>query len=786
METIPSALGSLATWNQFILHNDSKVPVNPSTLEKIDPHLPTSWMNADTALFLGKQLNLGVGFVFTENDPFFFFDIDNCYNGNGWSDLANNICAQFSGCAMEVSRSGTGLHILGTGNPEHVRCKNIPLNLEFYTSKRYVALTGTGITGDISYQPVGLQDLVNAYFTGDVAQDADWTDGPVEEWNGPEDDDKLIKKALKSKSGGSMFGGRASFKELWTAEGDKLGEVYPDQGGLRAFDSSSADAALTQHLAFWTGKDCERIDRLFRQSKLMREKWDTREDYRTRTILHAVGHCKKVYGTKRKSVAPVEPMVDTGDNIRMGFQYLAVEEQIALFKGCVYIRDVHRVFTPDGSLLRPEQFKAAYGGYTLALDSVNGKTTRNAWDAFTESMAYHFPKAHSGCFRPECPPGALIKEEDRALVNTYIPITTPRKQGDATPFLQHLAKVLPVPRDQQILLSYMAACVQYPGTKFQWSPLLQGCEGNGKTLFINCMTEAMGYRYTHLPNASELAKSGGKFNAWLDNKLFIGVEEIYVGDRREVSDALKPLITNSRIEIQGKGDNQVMGDNRANFFMCSQHKDAVLKTRRDRRYCVFFTAQQNEDDMIQAGWITPTFTPTNYFPKLYDWLRAEGYAIVNDYLRSYKIADELNPATSCHRAPVTSSTNEAIYVSMGRVEQEILAAIEEGRPGFCGGWISSMMLNKFLEERRDNKRVPRNRRRELLKNLGYIQHPGLRNGRVNVTIPFEGGKPRLYVLAGHLVANITDGVMIVQKYKEAQGYILESEGLTSTAGNGTL
>lgn len=776
MKTLPDALGALSAWKQFVLYDDSKRPVNPNTLRYIDPHLITSWMDIDTALFLSRRLNLGIAFVFTNKDPFFFLDIDYCYNGNGWSDLANNLCAQFSGCAIEVSRSGTGVHILGTGNLEHNKCKNIPLGIELYTEGRYVALTGTGIVGDISYQPEGLQSLIDTYFTGDIAQDADWTEGPVEEWNGPEDDDELIKKALKSKSGGSMFGGRASFKELWTADANKLGLVYPDQSGTRAFDNSSADAALTQHLAFWTGKDCNRIDRLFRLSALMRDKWDHREDYRTRTILHAIGHCRTVYGANKKPVNPQPVMAPTDNNIRPGFQYLAVEQQIELFKGCVYIRDVHRGFTPDGSLLRPEQFKAAYGGYTFALDSVNGKTTRNAWDAFTESMAFHFPKAHSGCFRPECTSGALIKEEGRLLVNTYVPIETPRKQGDAIPFLNHLARVLPVPRDQQIILSYMAACTQYPGTKFHWTPLLQGCEGNGKTLFINCLTEAIGYRYTHLPNASDLGQNGTKFNAWIQGKLFIGVEEINVSDRRDVVDALKPLITNPRIELQGKGDNQITGDNRANFFMCSNHKGAIPKTRKDRKYCVFFTAQQNEDDMIKAGFITSAFAPTDYFRKLYVWLLTGGYAIVNDYLRSYQIPDELNPATICQIAPVTSSTNEAIYMSTGRVEQEILAAVEEGRPGFCGGWISSMMLNKFLEQNRDNKRIPRNRRKELLKNLGYIPHPGLKDGRVNVMIPFEGGKPRLYVRIGHLIANITEGAVIAQKYKEAQGYVLSDEG----------
>jgi len=41
-------------------------------------------------------------------------------------------------------------------------------------------------------------------------------------------------------------------------------------------DHSRADLALCGMLAFWCGGDPERIDRLFRRSDLMREKWDRR------------------------------------------------------------------------------------------------------------------------------------------------------------------------------------------------------------------------------------------------------------------------------------------------------------------------------------------------------------------------------------------------------------------------------------------------------------------------------------------------------------------------------
>ena len=621
MDQLPVALAGLAAYRQFILwkavqeeNKTNKYPVNVTTGAVCSAHDPSAWVDANTAIQKAAEMGYGVGFVFTKDDPFFFVDIDKCLQpDNTWSETALALCTQFAGCGIEISQSGRGLHIIG--NAPHIPhgCKNIKLGLELYTEGRFIALTGTGATGDVNTCPPGaLERTVATYFPPSVvAEDANWTTEPVPEWAGPTEDAALIEKMLRSKAGGgSVFGGKASVHDLWAANEDVLAESYPDDQGLRAFDNSSADAALCQHLAFWTGKDCERMDRLFRQSGLNRDKWQDREDYRQRTILHAVGHCSAVYGSKKREVeaGPVYESVKpqpvnysgSGPEMRSGFQYLAVSQQAELFAGCVYVRDIHRAFAPDGGLLKPEQFKAVYGGYVFAMDSMNDKTTKNAWEAFTESQAARFPKAHSICFRPECATGALIEEEGRVLVNTYVPIEIKRTPGDISPFLNHLIKMLPNEGDRNTLLAYMAACVQHIGTKFQWTPLIQGCEGNGKTIFISCIAASVGHRYTHLPNASDLGGNGAKFNSWLQNKLFIGVEEIYVSDRREVSDALKPLITNSRVEIQGKGADQITGDNRANFMMCSNHKDAILKTRGDRRYCVFFTAQQEVEDLTRG------------------------------------------------------------------------------------------------------------------------------------------------------------------------------------------
>lgn len=777
MNQLPDALRPLAAYRQFILWISrpartrpgavDKLPIHPTTGAVHDAHDSAIWLTADEAIALAaKSPDHGVGFVFTAQDPFFFLDVDKCLSPDGqWSEIATQLCTVLAGVAVEVSQSGKGLHLIGTGPVPAHGCKNMPHGLELYTEGRFVALTGTQATGSAAHRPEALQWLVESYFTPSaMPESADWTSEPCAEWNGPESDDELIAKMLASKSVAAAFGGRASVQTLWAGDEDALARAYPDGGGVRAFDHSSADAALCQHLSFWTGKDCERIDRLFRQSELSRGKWLEREDYRRRTILRAVGLCDTVYGTST-AVVPTTPqaVAHSGEiEERIGYQFLAITQQIELFKGCVYVTALHRAFTPDGALLKPEQFRAVYGGYVFAMDSTNGgKTTKSAWEAFTESQGANFPKAHSICFRPEAAPGALISEEGRTLVNIYIPIQTPRQQGDPAPFLSHLALMLPEKNDRAILLAYMAACVQHPGIKFQWTPLLQGCEGNGKTLFINCLAYAVGNRYTHLPNAADLSGNGAKFNAWIQGKLFIGVEEVYVSDRREVLDALKPLITNPRIEIQGKGVDQITGDNRANFMMCSNHKDAILKTKNDRRFCVFYTAHQTAADIERDG------MGGMYFPKLYKWLRDGGYAIVTDYLARYTIPAELNPAGNCHRAPVTSSTSEAILTSLGGIEQEVLEAIDEGKYGFGYPWISSDAFKRLLEVRRDTKRIPPNKRRELLQGLGYDWHPALKKGRVNSPIPNEG-RPHLFIKQDHLHCQLEQPTEVVAQYRIAQ------------------
>lgn len=764
MNTLPHAFQALGMFKQFINYKlvpdgkgkTQKKPINPSTGEVHNPHDPAIWTNFDNCVGKGD----GVGFVLTENDPFFFVDIDKCAEAGEWSDLAKNLMTLCAGCAVEVSQSGTGLHILGMGKfPEHA-CKNTGLNIELYTSERFVALTGRNAVGNVATTCTRIDELVNLYFKPTAATtSAEWTDGPVEEWNGHESDDQLITHALAVTGAAAAFGNKASFRDLWECDEEKLALAYPDLEGSRAYDGSSADAALAQHLAFWTGMDCERMLRLMEKSGLVRDKWE-RDDYLRRTILSACGRCEKVYiRTQPDTTAPGQ-VTEATPRQRGGLMF--ADEQLELFKGCVYMRDLHRVFVPDGSVLKPEQFRAYYAGWTFVLDDANSKVTTDAWKAFTESQILEHPRVLRPMFRPDLEPGLVFEYNGHLRVNNYVPAKVEKRPGDVSLFLDHLRRVLPDERDQMILLAFMAACVQHKGVKFQWCVLLQGIEGNGKTLFSRIVAEAIGMTYVHSPRATEITN---KFNSWMRDKLFVYIEDVYIpGSKREVLETLKPIITNDWQAVEMKGVDQSLEYVVANMMLNSNHRDAIQISDGQRRFCVFYTAQQEEGDLQRDG------MTGEYFDRLYTWLRDGGYANVAHFLENYDIPDELNPAKGAKRAPKSSTYDQVIESSRGRVEQEIIEAISNERAGFCGGWVSSMALDTLLEEKRLASKVPPNKRKDLMQSLGYRYHPKLKNGRVNNVVMPDNGKPRLFIKNGHISNNYDTAAQVARAYSDAQKF----------------
>lgn len=772
MHSLPAALAPLGAWRQFIVWQlvpavpkPDKVPLDWRTRRAANPHDPDIWLSADEAISIASQwgTGYGVGFVFTEADPFWFVDVDHALHDGRWSPVAEQIGTVFAGCAIELSTSGDGFHIFGTGTvPDH-GCRNKAFGLELYHTARFVALTGTCATGDASRDArAQIEWLVSAYFTRGAAgvEVDEISSAPVSEWNGPTDNAELLRRAMQSKSSRGLFGQAASFADLWTANASVLSQFYPADKA-DPYNRSGADMALMQHLAFWTGKHGTRMIELMWLSQLVRPKWTDHRTYLNDTCMTALSRQSDVLHDKPVELPPAPaaggapPVAQHGAQREVtGSTFLTPGQQVEVFAGCCYVQDAHAILVPGGELLDQGRFKVRYGGYSFAMDTRNERVVRNAWEAYTESQALRPAMADTTCFKPNLEPGVIVD----GAVNQWWPVPIARSTGNPKPFLEHLARLLPDPGDQAVLLSYMAACVQHKGTKFQWAPLLQGVEGNGKTFFSYAVMQAVGLRYSHIPRPRDISS---QFNPWLRNKLVICIEDVYAEhDKVEVFEMLKPMITGKYQAVEPKGVDQKLAEIVANFIFNSNHKDGVRKTPNDRRIAPLFCKQQSKEDLTAWG------MTREYFQSLYGWYEHGGMAVVNELLSTWAIPDELNPAMG-GIAPMTTSTAEAIGASLGTIEQHVAEAIAQGVIGFMGGWVSSIYLDRFLEEKNLARRVPPQKRRALMQALGYDVHAGLPGGRVNNPVLPDNGKPVLYIKNGHAAATLT-GADVARAYNEAQ------------------
>jgi Family of unknown function (DUF5906) len=771
-------LDALANRKQFVLcrvvaaegGKTDKIPTSPHTGNNINGQDPANWMLPQEAQIWAQQWNAakppgvltyGVGLVIYEGCGIFCIDLDICRDPTtgGWYPHVLNFENRFAKAYRETSFSNNGRHIFGSYKsvaPTH-GTKNKTYRMESYTKLRFIMVTGEECSGDVLTDCTPeLTAFLTEFFPEheEPEHGVEWTDKPVTTWRGPTNDDELIAKMIRTVSPRAIFGGGAAFSDLWNANGDLLPKAFPPLTTSWSWDRSSADQALSNHLAFWTGNDCERMLRLMWRSRLKREKWE-RTDYLRRTILDSTGSQHEWFAEKESSFVvelPVTPTliavpppphaIDAAlptDMLPPVGDLCSATTMKELFRGYCYVRDIHAIQLTDGSSITKERFDAIYGGPQYII-SADGRSVKSAWDAFVLSEVFRFPRVETQYFQPGVDTGAIRVREGKREINCYQRIEIRRVQGDASPFLDLLRRMLPHEVDRQILLCYMAACCQHLGAKFKWWPFIQGAKGNGKTTIGQILEYCISYRYTHWAKADQIAE---KFNSVFVDKLLLIVDEIWSDDPRERDEILKTLVTAKRIEVRPMHGEKCMKEIRFNGIIFSNHQNGIRIDIDERRYAAFFCAQQSKADKLRDGLTKP------YFIALHRWLEDDGFAIIYDFLMSMQILDELNPATHCIEAPVTTSTDLAATASLGGVEQELIEAVKQQHEGFRNGWISSQAVDFLLARCGRDKMIPRNARRGLVMALGYVPHPSLGSeGMLDVPLP-DGARPRLYVERGH-------------------------------------
>lgn len=541
------SLNGFTAYRQFIMYRlvpkangkADKLPCDYRTGKVVSAHDPQYWTDSATAEATAAAWGSewGVGFVFTESDPFWFVDIDACLVDGAWSPIAIELLTLFTGCAVEVSSSLKSLHIFGSGKPPAHSCRNDELGLEFYSSGRFVALTGLNALGNcLADASAILPAFVAKYFPADtsVIDHIGWTSGPVPEWHGPTDDAALLMKAMRP-SPTSAFTGKAGFADLWTGNEAALAKSYPDKSGEgKPYNASAADAALAQHLAFWTGRDAERIERLMRQSALVRDKWDSHTTYlREFTIQGAVDRQEAVYGDKVPAALAVAPGAALGPSLTVPSgkaDELTVEDFWAhLPSHRYYNRHTRESYSAEAINGHLKRFTDALGMkpalYLDMLRAVQQMSWHPGQPEIIEGMT-----SDNGSLRPD-PKGRIF--------NRFRPSDAVSSDGDPSVWVNHLRYIYPT--DWEYIVKWMAYRIQNPGEKINHAIVLGGVQGTGKDFILKPLRYGVGESNHDTVKPTELFAN---FTDWVEKTLLVINEARDLGDENRYSfyETTKPLI----------------------------------------------------------------------------------------------------------------------------------------------------------------------------------------------------------------------------------------------------
>jgi putative DNA primase/helicase len=222
-----------------------------------------NWRSYDEVVAQALAWGSGIGWVIQPG--YVVLDVDRAFDESG------EIRKQFQALTrvatyIERSVSGTGLHIFLRSDvrPEGQKVKGTYPDgsaLEILAPGWFVRTTGDKLERSHDLSKTGDEIVSKALeHVRDLKGEKPSEDGHAGE-PGPGNsltDEDVLERAASARNG-------ARFSRLMK------GDTSAHDG-----DDSRADLALCNILRFWTGGDPEQMDRLFRRSGLMREKWDER------------------------------------------------------------------------------------------------------------------------------------------------------------------------------------------------------------------------------------------------------------------------------------------------------------------------------------------------------------------------------------------------------------------------------------------------------------------------------------------------------------------------------
>lgn len=199
------------------------------------------------------------------------------------------------------------------------------------------------------------------------------------------------------------------------------------------------------------------------------------------------------------------------------------------------------------------------------------------------------------------------------------------RQGDWTKLREHVQRYICAddPARYDYLFNWLARKVQRPAEPGQVAIVMKGMKGIGKGVFAQAVGRLFGSHFLHVSNAKHLT---GHFNAHLRYASLVYADEAFWAGDKTGESTLKTLITEDRLQIEGKGVDVVQAPNCIGLLISSNHDWVVPASLDERR---FFVLEVNPGKRLH----------TEYFKDIYRQLEAGGYEAMLYDLLNHDIED---------------------------------------------------------------------------------------------------------------------------------------------------
>ena len=356
------------------------------------------------------------------------------------------------------------------------------------------------------------------------------------------------------------------------------------------------------------------------QAEVMAEKW---RSFKTRTKGEPIT-AATILGLAKQIRAGEEPQRKQDSSEAVADKGEELQDFIRRY---VYIRDGDRVADLDKPawfcISKLNEFRNATAA-CVQYEQVGVRKPRSIAVPLSKIWLGHKSRktAISTTYRPG--EKRIVSEHDNDWVNEFYMPEFPKEfnEFETYRFLDHLEYLIPAEEEREWFIDWIAFNLQYPHRRCKITPLhISLPHGTGRGWVVELLQRLLGSHNCSKIKMNNIVgeQFGGGYNDYLYKTLFCAIEEIRESDKRyKVSDSMRDILTEDTLAINCKYGWKGTARVYTNFFLMSNHPDALVLTQEDRRIYVI-----SGPDEVK---------PNSYYTNLYGHLETEAWQHIGAYL----------------------------------------------------------------------------------------------------------------------------------------------------------